>query len=189
MSALDEKNKTSENSAYVKFATQKSVVKIISKLMGSIPSLHTTLVTQSKKMDSNTGLKKSQLWHIDYDDEQVVKLFIFLNNIEKIEDAPFTFLPPKATQRVKNSFFARHLDDKKIDPNEIQRIFTEKCSVYLVNTSNIYHMGGRQVSDNLRLMYTAAFASSPSIYYVKDSHISYNPNKVDKLKSLLFRLN
>lgn len=188
---LDSNGKLDKNNFLVRFAVQESVVKVVSKFFGEIPRLDYAIVTKSFPVESSRPWYSSQNWHFDYDDRNVVKMFVYFNDVLDSEDGPFCLLDRSESKKVKNSFIHRHLSDTEIfkfaNQSKVIEMKAPKLSCFLVNTSHCYHMGGRQISSNYRVLYTAAFATAPSIFPGLVSKFSSGKNEnLGPLEKLIF---
>ncbi len=162
----DFKNSLNTENIFIKFALQESVLRIVSTYLGSAAFLEYALLTLSK--GTNTPLKSSQLWHRDFDNVGMLKMFVYLTDVTQTEFGPFTFINKQHSLDVKTSVFNTHIEDHKIfkfiSPTEITEIKGPKLTVFIVDTSRCYHMGSRLKQGFERLMYTALFIDIPSIY-------------------------
>lgn len=153
------------DNVFVRFALQPKVIAVLANLLGELPRLTDVLLTYSTPSDE--ALSYSQLWHRDYDDVRTVKLFAYLTDVTDVADGPFTFLPGPQSDRV--GFALRsHLADaaffSRARPEAVEQVRAQRLSVFLCETSRCYHMGSRVADGHARLMYTATFISSPSVY-------------------------
>jgi hypothetical protein len=152
------------DSPFARFALQPALLAALADHYGELPRLDNVTVTHSGPAEG--ALRFSQLWHRDYDDTRVVKLFVYLTDVGD-EDGPFTFLPGPYSDRV--GFSARsHRPDAAIaartDLGAAVRMIAPRLSAFLVETSRCLHMGSRVAPGHHRLMYTATFISSPRIF-------------------------
>jgi hypothetical protein len=150
----------------IKVALQENILKIVGAYLEEAPFIDYVLVTRSEYSDSQ--YEKSQLWHQDKDDLKLLKLFVYLTDVNSPDDGPFTFFDKKTSQNVKNSFFTRHLDDDEIKTNtKPNQVLAPKLTAFLVDTTQCYHMGSRVSKEHHRLMYTATYVTKPSMYFKK----------------------
>ncbi|MGZ3690420.1 MAG: hypothetical protein ACXVAX_02885 [Pseudobdellovibrio sp.] len=150
----------------LKVALNQSVLKTVGNYLKQAPFLEYVLLTLSNF--AGPELKSSQLWHFDRDDTNMVKLFVYLTDVNSLADGPFTFVDKKNSEKVKNGFFMRHLPDAEFNrysgESEYIRMIRPKLSCFLVDTSRCYHMGSRLYENHHRLLYTALFIGLPSNY-------------------------
>jgi hypothetical protein len=153
------------DNVFVRFALQPAVIGVLAGRLGALPRLTDVLLTYSTPSDE--ALAYSQLWHRDYDDVRTIKLFAYLTDVSDVADGPFTFLPGPASDRV--GFALRsHLSDaeffRRAARDAVQEMRAPRLSAFMCETSRCYHMGSRVHAGHARLMYTATFISSPSVY-------------------------
>lgn len=169
LSDEDHQNMNTQN-PLVKTALQEPVLKLIASYLGQAPFLEYVLLTLSQHTPG--PLKSSQLWHHDHDNNNMVKMFIYLTDCVENEDGPFTLLPKKSSQKIKNAFFHKHLKDdevySQVDESNVIKMRGKKLTSFICDTHQCYHMGSRLSSGHHRLLFTALFIGLPSAYPDKD---------------------
>jgi hypothetical protein len=154
------------DSIFVRFALQEPILRLVTGYFGEVPLLSYVLLSLSRH--AGEDWKVSQLWHRDYDDTKVLKIFTYLSDVPDESYGPFTFLPRAASRRVRYVGWRSHLRDevvfRYVDPQEQQQMIGTARSTFIVDTRACYHMGSRVGASRTRLMYTAAFISAPPIY-------------------------
>lgn len=162
---IADKNLTADN-PLVSFALQIPVLRIVSAYLKQVPFIEYVMLTLSRY--SSEPLKSSQLWHLDYDNTSMVKLFVYLTDVTSVEPGPFTFFDAVSSKSIKNSFITRHLPDDEVfgyvQKNDMRQMARPKLSCFIVDTTRCYHMGSRLHEGNERLMYTALYTGLPPIY-------------------------
>jgi hypothetical protein len=152
-------------SPFVRVAVQPDVVSILTEVYGEIPRLDYVLLTLSTY--SGDDYKVSQLWHKDYDDTKVVKLFIYLTEVSSLDDGPFTFFSGPDSDKLGFTLFS-HMNDRVVDTKigfrNSHSVIAPKLTAFLVETSRCLHMGSRVSEGHRRLLYTATYISSPRLY-------------------------
>lgn len=152
------------SSPFVQFALQPTLINALAQIYGEIPRLDYVAVTHSKP--SGPKLKYSQLWHRDYDDVKVIKLFVYLTDV-KDGDGPFTFVPGPVSDKVGFSLRSHRPDEEMqrvLDVDQALSVKGPRLSSFMVETSRCFHMGSRVAGGHDRLMYTATYISAPRIY-------------------------
>jgi hypothetical protein len=151
---------------FVRYALQPAVLRILADRMNTLPQLSDVLLTLSRPMTSEK-LTYSQLWHQDYDDKLVCKLFIYLTDVENTADGPFTFIDAKRSAPFRNRLKS-HMPDEvvmaKAGPQAVREIIAPKLTCFIVDTAKCLHMGSRIKSGHSRLLYTATYFPPPRIY-------------------------
>jgi len=155
------------SSPYIRFAIQPTVMQIVSRVLGQIPRLDYVLLTLSQY--SLKSFEKSQLWHLDHDDVQVIKLFVYLTDVRDLNDGPFTFIPASATGALGYSTRSHRNDEEvfgsgRITFSDVKSLTAPALSVFMVDTARCLHMGSRLSEGRQRLLYTATFTTAPSMY-------------------------
>jgi hypothetical protein len=153
------------DSPFAAFALQPAVLRIVAQVYGELPQLDSVLLTWSRFDDK--PLSVSQLWHRDFDDTRVVKLFVYLTNVGSGEDGPFTFIDGPLSDRARYSVKSHRTDAMlapKIDPARATAIQGPALTAFIVETSRCLHMGSRVAAGHDRLLYTATFISTPRLY-------------------------
>jgi hypothetical protein len=182
-----EDGKVRTSSPYVRFAIQPVVMQILARVLGEIPRLDYLLLTLSRF--SPKSLEKSQLWHLDYDDVRVIKLFVYLTDVDDLRDGPFTFIPARASSRAGYSLRSHRSDGEvfdsgRISRSEVKSLTAPALSVFMVDTARCLHMGSRLSEGHQRLMYTATFTTVPSMFpnYKKNRFIQDTPfeNEIER---------
>jgi hypothetical protein len=152
-------------SIFVRFASQPDVVDLVAAYFGEAPYLSYVALDLSENVDGE--LSMSQLWHRDHDDTKVVKLFVYLTDVDSELNGPFNFIPPEPSARI-NAIEATHLADDKVflrvPRDAVIRVTASAGAAFLVDTGRCYHMGSRVAPGRYRLMYTASYISRPAIY-------------------------
>lgn len=150
----------------IQLALQNSVLELIGSYLGQIPYLEYVLLTLSQHTPG--PLKSSQLWHHDHDNHRMVKMFVYLTDCVEDGDGPFTLLPKPASNKIKNSFFHKHLRDEEVygqvGENQVIKMRGKKLTSFICDTHQCYHMGSRLGAGHHRLLYTALFIALPSAY-------------------------
>ena len=173
----------------VNFALQEEILQIVSAYLGEPAFLEYAILTYSEH--TPPPFKVSQLWHVDRDHRRMVKLFVYLTDVNDLTSGPFTFLEKGKSEKVRGGFVKRHLNDETmnlfINSDEIIQMFGSKGSTFLVDTSRCYHMGSRVQQGASRLMYTASYTGRPSIYPTAKHAVVDVDTKLSDLQTLAVR--
>jgi hypothetical protein len=150
---------------FVSFALQSSVLSVLVGYFGELPILDDVLLTLSRPIKKSYSL--SQLWHRDYDDTKTVKLFVYLTDVNSLQDGPFTFIDGPTSDQLGSSLKSRRGDMEilnRVPSDSINKVISPRLSVFMVNTSRCLHMGSRVGEGHERLLYTATYISAPRIF-------------------------
>lgn len=120
---------------------------------------------------TNTAARESQLWHFDREDNYILKIFVYLKDVD-IGTGPFTYAP--GTHR-KGPYWNQN--PESFNENNVLRTTDEQMSAVIPRERWItatgrkgtvvfadtrgYHKGG-EARDSNRLMYTCMFTSPAS---------------------------
>ena len=168
MRLLDEDMQSGQlplDSPFVAIALQPELVSVVAAAMGEVPRLDYVLLTLSRNI--NKELSYSQLWHRDYDDTKVIKLFFYLTDVTSSDDGPFTFVPGPDSDKL-GFRLKSHLSDDQIGrwipKSAFKAMYASRLSAFMVDTSRCLHMGSRVAPGHERLLYTATYISEPRLY-------------------------
>ncbi|MGH6948807.1 MAG: hypothetical protein ACREDZ_15870 [Kiloniellales bacterium] len=164
-SSLLSKAEIDDRSPFVRFALQPRIVQAASAYVGELPLIVSIHLLRS--LPQPAPYKVSQLWHLDYEDARMVKLFVYLTDVSSDDDGPFNYVPPGPSRRV--SFHgSAHLPDetvfRRVDRQEVRQVLGSRGQAFMVDTSRCIHMGSRLVPGHERLLYTVCFIAVPSLY-------------------------
>lgn len=163
---LDTSNLTTD-SIFVRYALQPDVLNIVSGYFGEVPYLAYVQLIISYGTENNSW-QSSQLWHLDYDDSKMIKLWTYLTDVTDLDYGPFTLLPAKPSSRVTNTFFPGRVSDEQVErqagTENFKRIMGPKNTSFYVDTYRCYHQGSRLALNNIRIGYVATYISHASLY-------------------------
>ena len=153
----------SANSPFVKFALQPPIISFVTEVFGTIPRLDYVTLTYSSASDR--PLASSQLWHRDHDDTRVLKIFVYLTDVDSEDDGPFSFFTAPHSDKVGFSLKSHRPDAAlPIGVSDSTKMLGKKLTTFAVETSRCLHMGSRVARGHHRLMYTATFFAHPRIF-------------------------
>lgn len=124
---------------------------------------------------ANNVVRKSRLWHIDKEDRRMLKIIIYLNDVDR-DNGCFQYIDKCHTNRIYRQLKYNH---EYIKSDRIKNVVSESewisCSgkagtVIFADTSSVFHRGKLpQTSDRLALFfdYTSIYPLRP--YYCKPS--------------------
>lgn len=173
------------DSPFVRLALQPAVIDMVSGYLGEVPYLAYIHVTVSRPTEVE-NYKSSQLWHEDYDDRKVLKLFIYCTDVADEDDGAFTYLPKPVSDRVPNSFFPKRISDEEmarhVTDKDISRMTGPAGTAFYVDTRNCYHLGSRIAPGHHRIAYMASFISFASLMaFDNEIKIKGSPSELERL--------
>ena len=146
----------------VRFALQDSITQALTAHFGSVPYLSGIYVTESRSVET-VGLLGSQQWHLDYSwwNSDQVFLWVYLTDVNSLDQGPFTFIPIPGSRKVKNDFFPRRIQDEEIEAagltSQIKNAFGARSTAFFINSYKCYHMGSRLAKGEKRVAYMISY--------------------------------
>jgi hypothetical protein len=151
----------------LKVALDRKLLEIVSAYLGFWPCLHSVGAWLNYPTDAPPEF--SQLWHRDPEDLKIVKVFIYLNDID-VHCGPFTYIPKThpfgdkvlAAQTLEKK--KRLRDDRmaRAFPPETWRVCTGPAHTMILADTVGYHRGGKP-SIGRRILITFTYTSSTPI--------------------------
>ncbi|MSR86553.1 hypothetical protein EXS70_00030 [Candidatus Peribacteria bacterium] len=155
------------NSLLVKMAMQPAVLNMASAYLGEVPYLAAVEIYLSHGTE-NTGWQESQLWHCDYDDRKMIKLFIYCTDVNDEKDGEFTYIPKDLSKNVKNNFFPKRITDEsmfeQVEKSKVQRVSGKAETAFYIDTRSCYHLGSRLATGHTRLAFSALYVTNTSLW-------------------------
>lgn len=162
---LGERPELRPDSIFARFALQDPVLRIANAYFGMFTRLSYYNVWQN--FASNSEARESQLWHRDREDHYILKMFVYLSDVDE-HAGPFTYAlgshhkgrlcrEPEATRQngVMRSDDAQMA--KVVSPERWLKAVGPKGTVVFADTRG-YHKGGL-ARDHDRLLYVSMFTS------------------------------
>ena len=93
---------------------------------------------------ADAPITDAKQWHLDIDDEKMVKIIVYLNNVG-VDGGPFEYIPRSLTAQIRDSlnYTTGFVDDEamsKIIPSRYWKTCTAKAgSIAIVDPCNIFH--------------------------------------------------
>jgi len=147
------------DSPLFKVAVDEKLLEIVASYLGLWPSLHAVAAWLNYPTD--TPPQTSQLWHRDPEDLKIIKVFIYLNDVDE-QCGPFTYVPgthpfgPAAHKGVK-----RQSSDERMSvvfPPDAWRTCTGRAHTMILADTVGYHRGGKPTSGT-RILITFTYTS------------------------------
>jgi hypothetical protein len=151
------------DSPLVRVALDRKLLEIVSLYLGMWPRLHA--IGAWLNFPTEDEAKESQLWHRDGDDLKIVKVFVYLNDVDK-DCGPFSYIPKthpfgaKAGMIPKQKNPGRVTDDEMRDaiPPEAWLACTGPAQTMILADTTGYHRGGKPARGN-RVLLTYTYTS------------------------------
>lgn len=153
--------KLTTDSPYVKLALSPAVLNMAAQYFGEVPYLAYIQVTYSHPTD-NASWKASQMWHQDYDDKKLFKLFVYCTDVKEAGDGPFTYLPKHLSNKIPNTFIPGRVEDdvmsKYVDlDKDVHVLMGDAESTFYIDTRSCYHLGSRIAEGHKRIAFMVGF--------------------------------
>ncbi|WP_146132095.1 2OG-Fe(II) oxygenase [Pleurocapsa sp. CCALA 161] len=169
---IAESQKVIEYPEIFTWGLEQKLIATISKYLKLPVAYHGAYV---RRDIANNIAYKTRLWHLDKEDRRIVKIIIYLKDVDQNSGA-FQYIPKRFTSALirKLKYNHEYLPSKKVErfvsSSEWISCKGQTGTVIFVDTANIFHRGLiPQTSDRLSIFfdYTSAFPLRP--YYCKSS--------------------
>jgi hypothetical protein len=147
----------------LKLALDRKLLEIVSSYLGLWPSLYSVAAWLNYPTDAPAQI--SQLWHRDPEDLRLIKVFIYLVDVDA-QCGPFIYIPgthpfgtgTAAAQKLEKK--KRVPDDRmnRVFPPEAWRVCTGPASTMILADTLGYHRGGKPVAGR-RILITFTYTS------------------------------
>ena len=186
LSDLDKKLTSSH--PLIQISTQEKILKILAAYFEKPAFLDYVLMTLSSNDEGTEKLTQSQLWHFDRDDHRVVKLFVYLTDVDQVEKGPFTLFSKPNSQTFPYNGINRYWTDEeiysKLPVSELIQMKAPKLSAFLVCTDQCLHMGSRLKKGYHRLMTTSTYITLPASHPWAGSRVYEIDSKISEIQRL-----
>lgn len=164
---------------FLQFSLSKPILHIVSGYLQMFPKFrYWSLEATVPNIEGDEGIARaSQRWHRDPDDKKMLKIFLYLNDVDE-EAGPFTYVkgshsmgrhrflfpgkPPQGTPKLPK------IEDNMLPHEDIVMATGKAGSLIFADTSGL-HRGGFAKSKN-RFMYTSAYMSEASVWPMRFSY-------------------
>ncbi len=158
------------NNALVAFALNERVLEVVSAYLGMCPRLKYMDLWYNLPVDPSAPEISSQRWHRDYDDYRMVKLFLYLEDVDA-QTGPFMYIPEtQAGARYGHVYPSKPPSGSYPPGGAIERVLgasravvcTGRAGTLVLADTAGFHKGGRAIA-GARLLFTATYASDASV--------------------------
>ena len=162
----------------LKLALDRKLLEIVSSYLGLWPCLHS--VGAWLNYPTDTPAQISQLWHRDPEDLRLIKVFIYLADVDE-QRGPFTYIPrthpfgAEAAGAQKLEKKKRVPDDRmnRVFPPESWRVCTGPAGTMILADTLGYHRGGKPIAGR-RILITFTYTSGTPMID-RSLHVSGRP--------------
>lgn len=146
--------------ALVSVALEERLLRVVMSNLGMVPHLESVEVVVSHP--THGELTASQLWHRDVNDRRLLKLFVYLGDVDDAQ-GPFTYLPADLSASIPSDG-KHYLTDDQVAPKRVwASVKGPAGTAFLIDTGRCYHCGSRCTKP--RVAYIATY--SCGIRYMK----------------------
>jgi len=145
------------------WAREKRLLNTIENYIGLPVAFHGVHLRKDFKSKHQFG---TLLWHSDAEDRRIIKIFIYLNDVEE-KTGPFEYIPRSLTSLLSWNYFRLYYKLWKsgylgIDDEEVKSVIPKSAwkscpvlagTVILVDTKNVLHHGTVRTEDRLALFF------------------------------------
>ena len=136
--------------ALLKVALDRRMLAMAASYLGTVP-----VITEADYFCSfavTPPFTKSQLWHCDDDARDVLKIFVYCDDVEA-EDGPFELIRPTLSRPARDAVGYRYAGRRyrvsdeamarQVPPGQITTIMGPKRTAFVVDTVQCFHRGSR----------------------------------------------
>ncbi len=175
------------DSVFIRYASQDKILRMAANYLGVAPYLADISVQYS--FQTGHSPTHSQLWHRDYADMRIFKIFVYCSDVDTENDGAFHATDRRAIGGIYNtplySSF-RFTDDQFfniVDPAQTQAICGPAGTTFICDTHHSFHCGSRCVT-RPRLACWFTYISYAGLYSA-GRVTSPHPTASDKMRFLL----
>ncbi len=151
---------------------EQRLLNIVENYLGLPVAYHGTYF---RRDIANNVEKKSRLWHMDSEDRKLLKIIVYLNDINE-DNGPFQYIPQSLTPEVTRALRYKHgyIKDKTmgrvISPSNYRSCTGLAGTVVFAGTASVFHRGKIPVaSDRFAVFYDYTSRQPKFPFYCKSS--------------------
>lgn len=185
-------NTLTKNHPLIKFGTSKTILNIVDGFFGLNSKLQGAEIWHTFFSNKNSQLFNAQRWHRDRDDLKVIKIYLYLNDIDE-ENGAMNYVPNSLRNKKYqglSKFSFGNIEPWKVYPNndeinnldkkEIIKFVGKKGTIVFVNTVGLHRGGKAHIRE--RLFCTWSYVTPASLFKKKKFKL-VNDLKVNTLNS------
>ncbi len=155
---------------FLKFSLSEPILKVVNSYMGMWSKFRAWHLQATVPMPADIGPISSQQWHRDPEDRKLVKMFLYMNDVE-VDQGPFRYLRSSHSLGVWSRLYPQaHPAGSRASadaiPAEDVVICTGPAGTLIFCDTSGFHCGGF-ARNGLRFMYTSVYSSSASAWPVR----------------------
>ena len=168
------------NSYLINFILKDEILDIVNSYFGMYAKLNTADLWITFLDTQKTKRTNAQNWHRDRDDVKIIKIFLYLNDIDSNNGAteyiPYSRKKEKYDHLAKFSYgniapwkvYPKIDENKDIDKNDIVKFTGNKGSLYFVDTTGMHRGGFSDRDKGERIFGYWSFLSPASVLFNKN---------------------
>jgi hypothetical protein len=176
---------------FLNFFLKEKFINIIKKYLETEPLLVELKLLWSPKLDNKNNSSGSQLFHLDYDDDKIVKFFFNIFDVTS-KSGPLQIIDSFNSKIIKNKFkinLGKHDDEiimQNLKNSDIITLTGVSGDLTLLDTSSCFHRGSSEVETD-RLVLYCNFVSKNSYRFLPIFKKFYKDDDIVSLHSPLFK--
>jgi hypothetical protein len=176
---------------FLNFFLKEKFINIIKKYLETEPLLVELKLLWSPKLDNKNNSSGSQLFHLDYDDDKIVKFFFNISDVTS-KSGPLQIIDSFNSKIIKNKFkinLGKHDDEiimQNLKNSDIITLTGVSGDLTLLDTSSCFHRGSSEVETD-RLVLYCNFVSKNSYRFLPIFKKFYKDDDIVSLHSPLFK--
>lgn len=179
-------NELCSSNPIVKIALSPKILSLVTAYFRETPFFVSTDFYLSFPLSDDLKYHESQLWHRDYDDTKMLKLFIYFSDVNSDADGPFTFIKANLSDHIKNKIVPNRITDEEMHKqgfaDKATKVYGKKFTTFLVDTYRCYHLGSRVEKGHHRLAYNGMFITHAPLWDMKACvKVDSNASPLEKL--------
>ena len=162
---------------FLRICLSDTVLDTVNSYLRMYSRLYFLTLNVTHVSEKNTPPSISQNWHRDPEDKRIVKLFIYLNDVDE-DSGPFIYIPYSACglksadifpQVPPRGLYPPHGAVERLYPKEAIRMFTGRAGTMIFCDTTGLHKGG-YATQKERVMFTGGYRSSVSAWRTEFKH-------------------
>jgi hypothetical protein len=167
---------------WLRACTSRRLLDVATEYLQLWPKLEYLDLWYSLPVGEDAERKASQIWHRDFDDSHLLKVFLYLSDVDE-RSGPFEYVPgsqpggryagvhpwqPMGVGRISDKELARH-----VQAEDVRTFTAPKGTLIFCNTSGL-HRGGF-VEANPRVLAAVTYCSPASLHSLTERNYSLAP--------------
>ncbi|MBI4137753.1 MAG: hypothetical protein HY472_00705 [Candidatus Sungbacteria bacterium] len=160
----------SEN-PFLKFLTNDYIISAAAAYLGLMPRLNSISLYSTLVVPPDSPAHLSQRWHRDPEDKKIIKVFLYMTDVDEIGAGPFTYVLQSHLGGKWRDIFPQRPPvgryplpgavEWHIPPDDVKTCLAPKGTIIFCDTSGL-HKGGFSTTKN-RIMFTVCYCSDASL--------------------------